>query len=477
MAMAMQEPNMLPQTPGRYHEKSVEISADPLALMSRLVAAGPHDDYAVYENHGQWSFAGGVLAEICLDRSGARMRCGGGTASLPWEGPPLRQVRRLLGRVPAAGWRAYGWAAFELAYAKDGDASRIGSGQRLLYLMVPRTEVRLREGRALVRSVDEDELRAVATVLSGNPPAGRWEPSPVDVRKEGAEGYERAVELAVGEINSRKLQKVILSRTVTLPGRIDFVGTYVAGRRGNTPARSFLLRLGGIESAGFSPEIVVGVSSGGRVVIQPLAGTRALTRDPAHNGRLRDELLTDSKEIYEHAISVKAACDDLRAVCRPDSLTVEEFMTVIERGSVQHLASRVAGELAEGHDAWDAFAAAFPAVTASGVPRDAACASIRAHEANGRGLYSGAVLIAGDDGAMDAALVLRAVYRVQGRTWLQAGAGIVGQSTPVREFEETCEKLDSVARFLVPAGEAAEPPGARPGLPAAAANAPRTPVP
>lgn len=83
------------------------------------------------------------------------------------------------------------------------------------------------------------------------------------------------------------------------------------------------------------------------------------------------------------------------------------------------------------------------------MPKDAAYASIRTHEAKARGLYSGAVLTVDQDGAMDAALVLRAVYRQNGTTWLQAGAGIVGQSRPEREFEETCEKLDSVARFLV----------------------------
>jgi anthranilate synthase component 1/salicylate synthetase len=136
-------------------------------------------------------------------------------------------------------------------------------------------------------------------------------------------------------------------------------------------------------------------------------------------------------------------------VCEPESITVEEFMAVRERGSVQHLASRVAGQLAEGRDAWDAFAATFPSVTASGVPKAAAYAGIRAHERRARGLYSGAVLTVDQNGAMDAALVLRAVYRQNGRTWLQAGAGIVDQSRPVREFEETCEKLDSVARFLV----------------------------
>jgi salicylate synthase len=232
----------------------------------------------------------------------------------------------------------------------------------------------------------------------------------------------------------------------------------VLGRRRNTPARSFLLRMDGLEAAGFSPEIVVAVGEDGTVVSQPLAGTRALTPDAATNSRLRAELLSSEKEIFEHAISVKVGNDELLTVCEPDSVGVRSLMTLEERGSVQHIASRVTGRLAPGHDAWDAFAAVFPAVTASGVPKEAAYAAIRRHETERRGLYSGAVLTVDESGELDAALVLRTVFRRHGRTWLRAGAGIVSQSQPAREFEETCEKLDSVARFLVASEVRAEVP-------------------
>jgi salicylate synthase len=437
----------------RYVEREVAVTGDPLATIAMLAASRLHDDYIVYEGNGEWSYAGGVLAEVRLDRSGARIRLPGESPEeivLPWDGAPLRQVRRLLAGLAVADWRAYGWAAFELAYAKGGDLTAIGD-QRLLHLIIPVTEVRIANGSARVRSVRPQALETTAAVLAGAPAAAPATSDPVNVRHSGADEYQHAVELAVGEINDLKLQKVILSRILTLGRDIDFVGTYVAGRRGNTPARSFLVCLDGVEAAGFSPEIVVSVDRVGRVVSQPLAGTRALTPDPERNQLLRSELLADSKEVFEHAISVRTSLDELEAVCRPGSMSVEEFMAVRERGSVQHLASRVAGRLAEGRDAWDAFGAVFPAVTASGVPKDAAYASIRSHEPRARGLYSGAVLTVDQDGSLDAALVLRAIYRQEGKTWLQAGAGIVGQSRPVREFEETCEKLDSIARYLVPA--------------------------
>jgi anthranilate synthase component 1/salicylate synthetase len=434
---------------GRVHyaESKMRLPGDPLAAMSRLAAAGLHRDYVVYENSGQWAFASGSLAEVRLDRNGAHLR-GPNDTFLPWDGNPLGQVRRLLDSVPVDGWRAYGWAAFELAYAKDGDLTNVGE-ERMLHLVVPHTEVRIQHGWAHMRSPDEQMLEAVRKTLAEKLASQTWVASPVDVRREGAEDYQRAVKLAVEEINGHRFQKVILSRVVPIHHEVDLVRTYVSGRRRNRPARSFLLNLDGVETAGFSPEVVLHVGADGRVVSQPLAGTRMLTDDRAKNMRLRTELLSNAKEIYEHAISVKTACDELHTVCTPESLTVQEFMEVRERGTVQHLASRVTGKLARGRHAWDAFAATFPAVTASGVPKAAAYASIRSHEGRARGLYSGAVLTVDAGGAMDAALILRAVYRRDGTTWLQAGAGIVEQSRPEREFEETCEKLDSVARYLV----------------------------
>jgi salicylate synthase len=414
-----------------YIEAEIEVPEDPLVVSARLAEAGPHGEYVIYENDGHWCYAGGMLTDLRLDRDGLRLS-GVRTARHAWAGQPLRQVADLLATVPVPRWRAYGWAAFEL-----------------LHLVVPRSEVRLGAGQALVRSTDPATLAVLVDLLTT--PTGGKAPcaAPVDVRRGGRAAYCDSVASAVDEIAAAQLQKVILSRLVDVNTDIDLVATYVLGRRRNNPARSFLLHLDGLEAAGFSPEIVVSVTADGRVVSQPLAGTRALTADTAANSRRRVELLSSAKEIYEHAISVKVGYDELLTVCEPDSVAVHNLMTVEERGSVQHLASRVAGRLATDKDAWDAFAAVFPAVTASGIPKEAAYTSIRRHETEHRGLYGGAVLTVDQSGALDAALVLRTVYRQHGRTWLRAGAGIVGQSQPAREFEETCEKLDSIAQFLV----------------------------
>ncbi|MHC3462506.1 salicylate synthase [Streptomyces flavovirens] len=435
-----------------YYETQVPLSEDPLLIAARLVDAGLYESYVVYENGGSWAYAGGVRAEVTLDRDGARLSQEGLPAAvLPWSDQPLELVSELLAQVEVPYWRAYGWAAFELSYAKEGARNHLGE-QRLLHLVVPRVEVRFGEGHALLRAADQAALDTlVNAVIDDTGSNGERKPRPLDVYATDGTGYRAAVRHAVDDINAGELHKVILSRVVEVPGDTDLTATYVAGRRGNNPARSFMLNLGGTEAIGFSPEIVVQVAEDGRVVSQPLAGTRALTEDLLVNESLRADLFGSPKEVYEHAISVKTGADELLDVCVEGSVEIPEFMAVRERGSVQHLASRVAGKLAPGRHAWDAFGAVFPAVTASGVPKAAAYDSIRRYEPETRGLYSGAVLTVDHSGAMDAALVLRSAYRRGGRTWLRAGAGIVGHSTPEREFEETCEKLDSVARFLVPA--------------------------
>lgn len=439
--------------PGReiYLDNVLRFENDPLESIGRLVSlVNVDDDYVVYENAGVWTFAGGIFAEVWLDSTGAHLRSPESRRDIPWSGDPLAQVQALLDELPYRRWCAYGWSAFELSCARDGNLSDVGN-ERLLQLVIPRTEVRVTAEGAHIRCVDRMTLGAVEEALHDHSPIYRPGPSVlVDVRSHGAHEYQTAVARAVNDIKGKVLDKVVVSRVVPVPVDLDFIKTYVVGRRANNPARSFLMSLNGLDALGFSPEVMVRVESSGAVISQPLAGTRALTADRTKNARLREELLSDPKEVFEHAISVKVVYDELRQVCGVDSLSVHEFMSIRERGTVQHLASEVSGQLAEGRRALDAFGAVFPAVTASGIPKAVASAYIRDHEPERRGLYGAAVLTVDHEGTLDAAVVLRAVYRQNGRTWLRAGGGVVGQSTPARELEETCEKLGSVANFLIP---------------------------
>ncbi|MER6384959.1 salicylate synthase [Streptomyces sp. NPDC001250] len=420
----------------QYQQTHITGPFAPLTVVAQLVGSGLLTDYVVYEQERRWYIAGNPIHDVRLDARAIHV----GERTSPWSGAPWEPLHSALHEAPVSDWHAYGWLAFELA-------SRAPTDSPLAHLMVPGTEITVTEEKLTVRTLDPDLPDRLRKAVADSPkPAGA--PKPVDVH-DPLGTYQGHVAHTVTEIGRGRLDKVILSRTVPVPFPVDMTATYLAGRASNTPARSFLLDLGGIQAAGFSPETVLEASGDGTVTTQPLAGTRALTGDPDVDAALRSDLLRDPKEVYEHATSVKLAVEELCSVGVPGSTRVAEFLTVRERGSVQHLASRVSTDLAPGRTAWDALSVVFPPVTASGIPKQAAYQLIRELEEE-RGLYAGAVLRAGADGALDAALVLRAVYQRDGHAWLRAGAGVVGASRPAREYEETCEKLRSVAPYVVP---------------------------
>ncbi|MGO2242125.1 MAG: salicylate synthase [Halomonas sp.] len=431
------------------------INSDPMALAVAFARASADEDHVIYEREGEWLVATGRLATLKVTSD--RVSLQEGDAERFWEGRDIcRLIAVALGEIETAGWRAYGSASFELADSFHGVPG--SSGNVLLELFVPRLEIRLRAGEATLRTTDEHLLTALAAQTATLDQAGGdiFRPSENHligmaglIANHDAEAYRLQVAEAVSDIRAGRYEKVILSRQVPVPEPVDLFATYLHGRRQNTPARSFLVRCSGLNMLGFSPETVVEVDANGGVNTQPLAGTRSMGSSSDERKRLRHELETDVKEIAEHAVSVRLAVDELRPHCLPETVHVSEFMHVRERGSVQHLASRVKGSLSEGRTAWHAFEALFPAVTASGIPKREALQAIRRYEQQPRGPYSGCVLMADCDGSLDAALVLRSLFQRKGKTWLQAGAGIVAQSTPERELEETREKLSSLAHCLI----------------------------
>ncbi|WP_280195847.1 salicylate synthase [Nocardia farcinica] len=419
-------------------------TGDPIALAAAIAASGQLTDYVVYEQPGRWYVAGNPVGSVTV-RPG-RLHCTlGGAHTETWSGSPWAQIRAALDRAPMPRWRAYGWAGFELHRPRAAAPDDV-----LAHLMVPGVELEITATTVHVRS-----WGAPFELDLPEPPAA---PPPTPVPVDGLDhAYLRRVRDALDRIADGEFQKVIVSRRVEVPFTVDLPATYAALRRANTPARSFLLDLGGWQAAGVSPETVLEADGTGLAATQPLAGTRARTGDAERDRALRDELLTDPKEVYEHATSVRLAYRELAAV--GTGTRVSEFLTVKERGSVQHLASRVETLLPVGRTGWDALAAVHPAITASGIPKAAACTALDELEPGTRGLYSGTVLRADSIGTLDAALVLRAVYQRAGHAWLRAGAGVVTGSTPAREHEETCEKLACIAPYLVPArpGDAPAP--------------------
>jgi salicylate synthetase len=442
----------------RYYEIRVPENRNVAALDAAvgLASRSPFPEFMLYEQDSSWIYAGGSLGRITVSAREVRAEWPDSVSVKAWEGRPFSVLTDMLAAAPIEDWQAFGWASFELAHAMYPPAGWNSSQDAdwpIMHLVIPHTQVVISADSTVVRSVSRQDALDVLDLLEATEPRDPAEPSPVatDV---GRSEYCAAVATAVSEIRHGLFEKVVLSRRVPIGHPVDLAQTYYLGRRTNTPARSFLLSLGGISSTGFSPEIIVEVDPSGHVSTQPLAGTRSRGGSSHEEKRLEAELLTDPKEIYEHAISMRSSWSELSAVCEPGSVRVDEPMRIRHCGAVQHIGSVVSGQLAHGQSALDALGAVFPAVTASGIPRAEACACIARLEPQPRGIYGGAVMRIDSAGRLDAALVLRSVFQVDGQAWLQAGAGIVRDSRPEREFQETREKLESIAPFIVAAEQA-----------------------
>jgi salicylate synthetase len=423
---------------------------DPADLASELAAVLPErggDEYLLYEYDGQWVLASGVHAIVELDSDELRVIRDGVTQRQQWSGRPGPVLGEAIDRLLLETDQLFGWLAFEFGVYRYGLQERLSPRTPLARVFWPRTRIVVTKDAVRLFGAAARHREAVLRLLGEGVPNVRAA-CEVDVIADPS-GYRDRVAAAVGEIGAGRYHKVILSRCVGVPFALDFPSTYRLGRRNNTPVRSFLLRLGGIRAVGYSPELVAAVRHDGEVVTEPLAGTRALGRGSARDRRARDDLESNSKEIVEHAISVRSSLQEIAEIAEPGTAAVTDFMTVRERGSVQHLGSTISARLAPSSDRMDALEALFPAVTASGIPKAAGVDAILRLDEVPRGLYSGAVAMFSADGGLDAALTLRAAYECGGKTWLRAGSGIIEESEPEREFEETCEKLFTLAPYLI----------------------------
>lgn len=423
----------------------------PADLVSQLVVELSERsgvDYVVYEHSGEWVLASGVRAAIELDSDEVRfIDSDGGIDRRVWAGRPGEVLGDAVDRLLLETDRLFGWVAFEFGAYRFGLQQRVPAGTPLARVFAAQSQIVVAGDEIRVVGDDPAAVDAVEKLLADGVQAAAA-PAPVDVRSDASD-YRARVAAAVGEIGDGRYQKVILSRRFDVPFAVDFPASYRVGRANNTPVRSFLLRLSGIRALGFSPELVAAVHADGSVITEPLAGTRAFGRGTDSDQAARNDLESNSKEIVEHAISVRSSLQEIAEVAQPGTTVVTDFMTVRERGSVQHLGSTVGGVLAQTMNRMDALEALFPAVTASGIPKAESVDAILRLDESPRGLYSGAVVMFSADGGMDAALTLRSAYEVDGQTWLRAGAGIIAESTPEREFEETCEKLTTLAPYLV----------------------------
>jgi anthranilate synthase component 1 len=216
----------------------------------------------------------------------------------------------------------------------------------------------------------------------------------------------------------------------------------------------FYLALGELAVVGSSPEALVKLSAG-QAELRPIAGTRPRAAEDAEDIRREQELLADIKENAEHVMLVDLARNDLGRVARAGSVRVHPYRSIERYSHVMHMVSGVRGELAAGRDAFDLFAAAFPAGTLVGAPKVRAMQIIDELEPVPRGLYGGTVGYFGAHGTMDQAITIRTLVFRGDEYSYQAGAGIVADSLPLGEYEEVLAKSGSAARALQMAGEVA----------------------
>ncbi len=244
--------------------------------------------------------------------------------------------------------------------------------------------------------------------------------------------------------------QVVLSQRFRMPFSLPPFAFYRALRRTNPSPFLFFLDFGGFSIVGSSPEILVRVRDG-VVTIRPLAGTRPRGKTPDEDRALADDLLADPKELAEHLMLLDLGRNDVGRVAEIGSVTVTEKMVVERYSHVMHIVSNVEGRLAAPYDAMDALMAGFPAGTVSGAPKVRAMEIIDELESERRSFYAGGVGYFSANGQMDTCITLRTALIKDGEVIMQAGAGIVADSDPLKEWEECHNK----ARALVRATEEA----------------------
>jgi len=227
---------------------------------------------------------------------------------------------------------------------------------------------------------------------------------------------------------------------------------YRALRLLNPSPYMFFFDLGDLQVVGSSPEALVKCHHG-RAALRPIAGTRPRGDDPAGDLANEQSLLADIKENAEHVMLVDLARNDLGRVAAAGSVYVDPFRSIERYSHVMHIVSGVQGELAEGKDAFDLFAAAFPAGTLVGAPKIRAMQLIDEMEPVRRGVYAGTVGYFGAGGDMDHAIAIRTLVFSNGEYSYQAGAGIVADSVPQTEYEEVLAKSAILRQALAMAEE------------------------
>ncbi len=462
-----------------------EIMADLLTPVSAFLKIAEHSDYAFLfesveggEHVGRYSFLGKDPFLIVRGRTGETTIEQAGTTTTRSE-PFLQVVRGLMAEfsspfVPdlprftggAVGFCDYDTAEwFEPSVARPegpgDDPARVRAGfmvfdtvlafDHVKHRILAISNARVRPGEDLrslydfaVAKIDFLERELDRNLSRPERRRGKT----LDIRaNQTQEAFERAVARIQQHIAAGDVYQAVLSQRFDTETDASPFDVYRALRHINPSPYMFFIRHGGEAIVGASPEMLVRVE-GTRVETHPIAGTRRRGATPDEDLRLADELRRSDKERAEHVMLVDLGRNDLGRVCAVGSVRVPQYMALERFSHVMHLVSRVEGTLAEDCDRLDALAATFPAGTVTGAPKIRAMQLLNDLEPTRRGLYGGAVGYLDFAGNLDFCIAIRTITMKGRAASVQAGAGIVADSHPTAEYEETRHKAGALLQAL-----------------------------
>ena len=261
------------------------------------------------------------------------------------------------------------------------------------------------------------------------------------------EHFVRMVKKAKKYVYDGDVFQVVLAKSMKFDVKGDLLRFYEALREVNPSPYMYLLKAGKRCIIGSSPEMLIRVTND-YVETFPIAGTRPIVADEAKNEEMRKDLLKDEKELAEHTMLVDLARNDIGRVCEFGTVKVDELMTVKRFSHVQHIVSHVTGRLKKSYDSYDALRAVFPAGTVSGAPKVRAMEVIDELESDLRGPYAGALGYFSFNGSCDFAITIRSLFVDGNKAYVQSGAGIVMDSDPEKEWDETEHKANAIISAL-----------------------------
>ncbi len=299
------------------------------------------------------------------------------------------------------------------------------------------------------RALRDEVVSLLRSGLPAHPTQGKFETG----RQSMARGdYLAAVDRVKQHIRAGDVFQLVLSVSFGGECDLDPFTTYRALRLINPSPYLYFVDVGGMQIVGSSPEALVRLQQG-TASLRPIAGTRPRGASASEDRDLKEELLADAKENAEHVMLVDLARNDLGRVAEPGSIEVAPYRHIEHYSHVMHMVSGVRGRLEAGRDAFDLFAATFPAGTLVGAPKVRAMEIIDELEPQRRGVYGGTVGYFGAGGGMDQAIAIRTLVFKDGAYRYQAGAGIVADSLPHREYDEVLAKGAALERALLMAAE------------------------